>query len=118
MYDPRRSLEILFQSAIQAVAYFTCTYNTVFTVRTSALISVRNAMFDQTKNLDNCFKNSIYYNSLPVFLFNRIQGFKDKNKPCGHNESKPLVTAIIFKIPFSRVCRKQIKLQNTKLEKN
>ena len=36
-----------------------------FPVRIAALTSVHNSMYDETKNLADCFKNSNSYNNLP-----------------------------------------------------
>ena len=54
-----------------------------YTLGTAVLTSVRNSLYDLTKNLVDCFKNSNSYNNLPNFLFNRVQGFADRTKRCG-----------------------------------
>ena len=44
-----------------------------FTVRTPAIISVRNPLYDYTKNLSDCSINSINNYNQPNFMFNRTE---------------------------------------------
>ena len=69
----------------------------MFSLRTAALISFSNSMYEIKLKIWPIALRILNITTM-IFLFNRIRDFRTEISAAVHNESKPLVTAIIFKI--------------------